>query len=63
MDALVQRRMPGEEGIWIFIFGDMLVFSLFFAIFLYYRGQNVQLFAASQSQLNQGYGALNTFLC
>ena len=56
------RRMPGEEGIWIFIFGDMLVFSLFFSTFLYYRGQDVELFAASHAQLSQLFGALNTLL-
>jgi nitric oxide reductase NorE protein len=55
------RRMPGEEGVWVFIFGDMMVFSLFFITFLYYRGQNVELFTTSQTHLNQAFGALNTF--
>jgi len=53
--------MPGEEGVWVFIFGDMMVFSLFFITFLYYRGQNVELFVTSQTHLNQSFGALNTF--
>jgi nitric oxide reductase NorE protein len=53
--------MPGEEGIWIFIFGDMLVFSLFFVTYLYYRGQNATVFAASQLHLNQAFGVINTF--
>jgi nitric oxide reductase NorE protein len=56
------RRMPGEEGIWLFVFGDMMMFSLFFIIFLYYRGPNVELFATSQAQLSQTLGVLNTFL-
>lgn len=56
----VGRRMPGEEGVWVLIIGDLMVFSLFFATFLYYRGQNVPLFAASQTHLNQSFGALNT---
>ena len=55
------RHMPGEEGIWLFIFGDMCVFSLFFITFLYYRAQNVPLFTASQAHLNLTLGALNTF--
>jgi nitric oxide reductase NorE protein len=55
-------RIPGEEGIWILIFGDLLVFSLFFIIFLYYRGQNAELFDASQAHLNQALGAINTLL-
>jgi nitric oxide reductase NorE protein len=52
--------MPGEEGVWILIFGDVMVFSLFFLTFLYYRGQQIPLFHASQLQLNRGCGALNT---
>jgi nitric oxide reductase NorE protein len=57
-----KRHMPGEEGIWVFIFGDMLVFSLFFITFLYYRSHDLAVFAASQTQLNQTLGVLNTFL-
>ena len=56
------RHMPGEEGIWLFIVGDLIVFSLFFIFFLYYRGQAVDLFRESQAHLNQGLGVLNTFL-
>ena len=55
-----KRHLPGEEGIWLFIFGDMLVFSLFFVTFMYYRGQDVALFQSSQAQLSQVFGALNT---
>lgn len=54
--------MPGEPGIWFFISGDLLVFSLFFATILFYRGQNPGLFAESQAQLNQAYGLINTLL-
>jgi nitric oxide reductase NorE protein len=57
-----RRHMPGEEGIWVFILGDILVFSLFFITFLYYRGQDLAVFVASQAQLNQRLGVLNTFL-
>jgi nitric oxide reductase NorE protein len=56
-----KRHMPGEEGIWVFIFGDMLVFSLFFITFLYYRGQDLAVFAASQTHLSQTLGVVNTF--
>jgi nitric oxide reductase NorE protein len=55
-------HIPGEEGIWILIFGDLVVFSLFFIVFLYYRGQNAELFDASQAHLNQALGAINTLL-
>lgn len=55
------RHLPGEAGIWLFIFGDMMVFSLFFVTFMYYRGEQPQLFLDSQAQLSQFFGALNTF--
>ncbi|UCV23673.1 cytochrome c oxidase subunit 3 family protein [Ferribacterium limneticum] len=55
------RHVPGEAGIWVFIFGDMMVFSLFFITFLFYRAQNVPLFVESQTHLSQTFGALNTF--
>lgn len=56
------RHMPGEPGIWVFIFGDMMVFTLFFVTFAWYRGENMDLFAASHALLNQVFGVINTFL-
>ena len=56
------RHVPGEAGIWIFILGDMLVFALFFAVFVFYRGQNPELYRKAQATLNSNYGALNTIL-
>ena len=56
------KHLPGEVGIWIFIFGDMMVFSLFFLVFLYYRNLDVATFISSQSVLNLNYGAVNTIL-
>ena len=60
--SLAQPHVPGEVGVWIFILGDMVVFALFFVTFLYYRAQNVELFATSQAMLNQNRGAINTLL-
>jgi len=54
--------MPGEAGVWMFVIGDMLIFALLFSVFVYYRAQDVPLFAASQLSLNQAYGAFNTLL-
>lgn len=57
-----ERHMPGEEGVWVFILGDMTVFALFFAVFAWYRGQASELFTLSQQTLNAGYGLFNTCL-
>lgn len=56
------RRIPGEPGLWIIIFGDLLVFSLLFGTFAYYRMGEPALFRQSQVHLNQGFGLLNTML-
>jgi nitric oxide reductase NorE protein len=53
-------HLPGEAGIWVFVVADLLMFALFFALFTFYRGENIELFSAGQATLNQGYGAINT---
>ncbi|KUI34256.1 cytochrome c oxidase subunit 3 [Mycobacterium sp. GA-2829] len=60
--AGVERHLPGEEGMWVFIFGDMTVFALLFSVYLYYRGQDVATFDESQLQLNQTFGVVNTLV-
>lgn len=54
--------MLGEPGIWIFIGGDMLLFTMFFGSFLFDRIDEKSLFAASQASLNFGLGLTNTLL-
>lgn len=56
------RHMPGEEGVWVLIFGDMMMFSLLFIVFLYYRRFDAAAFARAQTHMNQAFGALNTVL-
>lgn len=56
------HHVPGETGIWVFIFGDMLVFAIMFATYVYYRGKNVALFDASQQLLSPDFGLVNTLL-
>lgn len=57
-----KRRVPGEPGLWVFLFGDQIVFAVFFALYLYHRGQEPTRFLASQQRLNQDLGAINTVL-
>jgi nitric oxide reductase NorE protein len=56
------RRLPGEAGIWVFVAGDLAVFSLFFILLLVQRSRETALFVESQRSLNQAIGAFNTFL-
>ncbi|MGZ7008154.1 MAG: cytochrome c oxidase subunit 3 family protein [Ilumatobacteraceae bacterium] len=54
------RSVPGEEGVWILIFGDMTVFLVLFCAYLYQRGAASALFAESQHLLDQTLGVVNT---
>lgn len=53
---------PANETIWVFILGDMCVFSIFFFMYLYYRSANLELYQQSQAMLNAHYGSINTLL-
>jgi nitric oxide reductase NorE protein len=58
----VTPRLPGEPGVWMFIIGDVLIFSLLFSVFVYDRSQEVALFVEQQQLLNQTLGLCNTLL-
>ena len=55
-------HVPGESGVWIFILGDMTMFAVVFATYLFYRGHETSLFERSQATLVPGYGVVNTLV-
>jgi nitric oxide reductase NorE protein len=57
-----RRRIPGEAGTWIFLLGDMLVFGVFFATFMYERGLAPDVFDESRLTLSTSIGLANTLL-
>jgi nitric oxide reductase NorE protein len=64
-NALLRRsrsQLPGEVGVWVFIFGDLVVFTVFFVVFLYERGHDHEVFEASRKTLDLRLGAVNTIL-
>jgi nitric oxide reductase NorE protein len=56
------RRIPGEAGTWIFLFGDMLVFGVFFATFMYERGLAPEMFDEARQTLSTSIGLANTLI-
>jgi len=56
------RRVPGEEGIWVLVLGDMTVFALFFGTFMYSRSKNAHEFAIAHLSLLTSLGTINTLL-
>jgi nitric oxide reductase NorE protein len=59
---MTERHLPGEEGVWLFIIGDLLIFALFFLTFVYYRAEAEPLYQAGQATLNRSIGLVNTLL-
>lgn len=57
-----EPHVPGEPGLWIFLFGDMIVFAAFFAIIAHYRSSEPGMFITGQTLLNLPLGTLNTLL-
>jgi len=55
-------HLPGEEGIWLFVIGDMVMFTALFAIMLHYRSKNLEVFGAAHRLLDQRLGLVNTAL-
>lgn len=46
----------------MFVLGDLLVFTLFFATFLVYRAEALSTYAAAQASLNLTIGTVNTIM-
>lgn len=60
-----ERRIPGEGGTWVFLFGDMLVFGAFFVTFLVERAASAEAretFDVARTTLHVGVGVLNTLV-
>lgn len=53
---------PGTNGIWTFVFIDMVVFSLIFLVFISEKMRLPAIFAAGQAQLDFRFGLANTLL-
>jgi nitric oxide reductase NorE protein len=58
----IERRVPGESGTWVFLFGDMAVFGAFFVTFLVERATAPEVFDASRVTLHTGVGVANTLV-
>jgi nitric oxide reductase NorE protein len=56
------RRLPGVEGVWVFVIADMTVFAVLFGSFMVSRHHNPALFEASRHALNPNFGGVNTLI-
>ncbi len=56
------NALPGQSSMWLFVIGDLWIFTAYFACYIYDRGQAQDLFLAAQQQLSQGVGVVNTVI-
>lgn len=62
MTAQTVRRIPGESGTWVFLFGDMVVFGVFFVTFMVERAKAPDVFDIARRTLHVGVGVTNTLV-
>jgi nitric oxide reductase NorE protein len=61
-EARPERRLPGVEGVWVFVFADMTMFAVMFLSFMIDRHKNPALFEQSRQALNLDLGGINTLI-
>ncbi|MGE3659596.1 MAG: cytochrome c oxidase subunit 3, partial [Mycolicibacterium sp.] len=55
-------NIPGEPALWVFLLGDMALFSMMFGVIGFYRSHDFETFVISQALLSEAHGVLNTVL-
>lgn len=58
----VTRRLPGVEGVWVFVLADMCFFGVLFVAFMQERIKQGALFETARHTLNPDFGGINTLI-
>ncbi|AGB24874.1 heme/copper-type cytochrome/quinol oxidase, subunit 3 [Mycobacterium sp. JS623] len=61
-DRVKPRRLPGVDGIWVFIGADSVIFAILFLSFMQDRLKNPATFEASRQTLNMNLGGIDTII-
>ncbi len=56
----ITYRYPAELGVWLFVFADMCIFAMYFAVFVWEKNLNPAMFTEGQASLSTQLGGLNT---
>lgn len=62
MQKIIKKYPPGDFGIWIIIYIELITFGALFLGYAYSRRLDVELFNKSQLLLEQNFGFINTIL-
>lgn len=54
--------VPGQPDMWAFVLFEMLLFTSYFAVYLFFRTQNPELYLQSQANLDLRIGIFNTIV-
>jgi len=60
--AIKEKYPPGDFGVWVIIYVELITFGLFFIGYAFSRRGNLEMFNNSQLMLNQTSGFINTFI-
>lgn len=58
--AKAKTYLPSDGNMWVFVLGDLIIFSFYFIVFMVYRAQQPELFLESQQHLSINFGVVNT---
>jgi nitric oxide reductase NorE protein len=61
-ECVKPRRLPGVDGVWVFIGADSVIFAILFMSFMQDRLKNPALFEASRQTLNMHLGGIDTLI-
>ena len=61
-EGVKPKRLPGVEGVWVFIGADSVIFGILFLTFMQDRFKNPALFEASRHTLNMNLGGIDTLI-
>lgn len=62
MNKIKQLYPPGDFGVWIIIYIELITFGLFFVGFAFSRREEIEILNNSQLLLDQRFGFVNTIL-
>jgi nitric oxide reductase NorE protein len=61
-ERVESRRLPGVDGVWVFIGADAVIFAILFLNFMQDRLRNPAMFEASRHTLNMNLGGIDTLI-
>jgi nitric oxide reductase NorE protein len=58
----VEKRLPGDFDMWVFVLGDLFFFGCYFVTYMIFRAMSPTAYSSAQQHLNVGIGVINTVL-